>query len=291
LAEPLGLDIVRRALAEDCANHDVTAALLGSARHIAAVAAFIVEEPCIVAGVPILETVYRELDPSISLLAHVPEGSRVEPGTIVAEVAGPAGILVSGERVALNLVQRLCGIATRTRQAVDAVAGTPARITHTRKTTPGLRALEVYAVQVGGGVLNRLSLADQVLWKDNHWAFARKGGLTLAEALRAVPAGMEVVVEVETEAQLAEALAARVPHLLIDNQTPERLAEWIRRAGPGVTIQASGGITVDTARAYAEAGADLLAIGALTHSARAVSIRCEAESRAEIQGKEVGQRR
>jgi nicotinate-nucleotide pyrophosphorylase (carboxylating) len=277
LADPLGLEIVRRALAEDCADNDVTARLLGRAAALPSRMAFIVEEPCVVAGVPVIATVYGELDRSVAVTARVPEGSFVEAGTTIADADGPAGVLVSGERVALNFLQRLCGIATRTREAVDRVAGTRARITHTRKTTPGLRALEIYAVQQGGGVLNRLSLADQVLWKDNHWALAAKGGLSLAEALRAVPAGMDVVVEVETEAQLAEALAAKVPHLLIDNQTPERLREWISRAGGGVTIQASGGITAETARAYAEAGAHLLAIGALTHSARAVSIRCEAK--------------
>lgn len=275
MADPLGLDIVRRALAEDCVGDDVTARLLGEAANAPAVMAFIVEEPCVVAGVPVLETVYRELDRSVSVVAHAAEGSSVAAGTNIAEARGPAGVLVSGERVALNFLQRLCGIATRTRETVDLVAGTAARVTHTRKTTPGLRPLEVYAVQQGGGVLNRLSLAEQVLWKDNHWALAANGGLTLAQALRAVPAGMEVVVEAETETQLAEAIAAKVPHLLIDNQTPERLAEWARRAGPGVTIQASGGITVDTARSYAEAGAHLLAIGALTHSARAVSIQAK----------------
>ena len=277
MADPLGLDVVRRALAEDRAADDVTAHLLGRAGTASAVMAFIVEEPCVVAGVPVIETVYRELECATSVVAHVTEGARVEGGTTIAEARGPAGILVSGERVALNLLQRLCGIATRTREVVDAIAGTPAHVTHTRKTTPGLRALEIYAVQKGGGVLNRMSLADQVLWKDNHWALAAKGGLSLAEALRAVPPGIEVVVEVETEAQLAEAIEAKVPHLLIDNQTPARLAEWTRRAGPGVTIQASGGITVDTARSYAEAGAHLLAIGALTHSPRAVSIRCDAK--------------
>jgi nicotinate-nucleotide pyrophosphorylase (carboxylating) len=277
LADALGLDIVRRALAEDRADDDVTARLLGSAGDAPAALTFVVEERCVVAGVPVIETVYRELDPSVSVLAHVTEGSTAEAGTTIVEARGPAGILLSGERVALNVLQRLCGIATRTRAAVDAVAGTHARITHTRKTTPGLRALEVFAVQVGGGVLNRLSLADQVLWKDNHWALAARGGLTLADALGGAPAGTEVVVEVETEAQLADAIAAGVPHLLIDNQTPQRLAEWTAQAGPGVTIQASGGITVETARPYAEAGAHLLAIGALTHSARAVTIRCDAK--------------
>jgi len=158
---------------------------------------------------------------------------------------------------------------------VDAVAGTPARITHTRKTTPGLRELELYAVRVGGGVDNRASLSDAILWKDNHWELLARDGNSLAAALRRAPPGPPVIVEVETEGQLEQALAAGVTHLLVDNQPPEQLAAWARRAGPAVTIQASGGITPENARRYADAGAHLIAIGALTHSAPAAPIRCE----------------
>jgi nicotinate-nucleotide pyrophosphorylase (carboxylating) len=182
--------------------------------------------------------------------------------------------LLAGERVTLNFLQRLSGIATLTRRVVEAVAGTPARVTHTRKTTPGLRELELYAVRAGGGIANRASLADAVLWKDNHWALL-KDPAGLGWALGAAPGQVPVIVEVEDEAQLHAALAAGVTHLLVDNQTPERVAAWVRRAGPAVTIQASGGITAANARAYAEAGAALLAIGALTHSAPAAAIRCD----------------
>ncbi len=185
----------------------------------------------------------------------------------MAVARGDTGAVLSAERVALNFVQRLSGIATATRRVVEAVAGTSAKVTHTRKTTPGLRELEIYAVTVGGGVRNRASLADAVMWKDNHWA--------LAPVLPSLPQGIEVVVEVESFAQLEAALAAGVRHVLVDNQTPQRLAEFRRRAGPDVTIQASGGITLANARAYAEAGADLIAIGALTHSVRAAAIHCD----------------
>src|SRR5439155_740473 len=188
-------------------------------------------------------------------------------------VAPPDVAVLAGERVALNFLQRLSGIATLTRRAVEAVTGTQARITHTRKTTPGLRALERYAVIVGGGVANRGSLAEAVLWKDNHWALLGAGGL--APALAHAPPGVPIVVEVEDEAQFERALAAGVRHILADNQGPQRVAAWVRRAGPGVTIQASGGITPETARAYAEAGAALISIGALTHSAPAAPIRCD----------------
>ncbi|HTR21075.1 MAG TPA: carboxylating nicotinate-nucleotide diphosphorylase [Gemmatimonadales bacterium] len=281
MAEPaFALTEVREALAEDRATEDVTTRLLGAAADGPAVARFIAEAPCVIAGLQVATTVFRELDREAHLEAApgIRDGSQVKAGTVFATVRGRAGALLAGERVALNFLQRLSGIATLTRQAVDAVAGTRAKITHTRKTTPGLRALELYAVRAGGGVENRVSLADAVLWKDNHWALLERDGQgkTLADLLRSAPA-VPVIVEVENETQLEAALAAGVSHLLIDNQSPERLASWARRVGggPKVTIQASGGITSANARAYAEAGATLIAIGALTHSAPAIPIRCD----------------
>jgi len=271
----LGLDEVRRALAEDHAADDVTTRLLGAAAQSPAVASFVAEGRFVVAGTSVVATVFHELDPQSLLTPESREGSWVGPGQTIASVSARADALLAGERVALNFLQRLSGIATLTRRAVDAVAGTAARITHTRKTTPGLRALELHAVRVGGGVDNRASLADAILWKDNHWELLARDGNSLAETLRRAPSGTPVIVEVETEAQLEQALAAGVTHLLVDNQPPERLAAWARRAGPAVTIQASGGITHENARRYADAGAHLIAIGALTHSAPAAPIRCE----------------
>jgi nicotinate-nucleotide pyrophosphorylase (carboxylating) len=274
LADPLGLQEVRRALAEDQARDDVTTRLLGAARERPAVGRFIAEGPFVVAGWPVVACVFQELEPEARLEPTTPDGAWTAPGETIATVRARAGTHLAGERVALNFLQRLSGVATLTRRAVDAVAGTGARITHTRKTTPGLRALERYAVTVGGGVENRGDLAEAVLWKDNHWALLG-GELTLARALGAAPAGVPVVVEVETAAQVEQALAARVRHLLVDNQPPAVIAAWVRRAGPGVLIQASGGITAETARAYAEAGAGLISIGALTHSVVAAPIRYE----------------
>jgi nicotinate-nucleotide pyrophosphorylase (carboxylating) len=272
------LEAVRRALREDLASEDATTRLLGAAAARPVVARFVAEGRFVVAGLPVAGAALRELDPDVQFPESA-EGAWVGPGDVVAAVRCRAGAILSAERVALNFLQRLSGIATATRRAVDAVAGTPARITHTRKTTPGLRALEQYAVRVGGGMDNRASLADAILWKDNHWALlAREGGRgkhSLVATLRGVPDGLPVIVEVESAAQLEEALAAGVTHLLVDNQSPERVAEWVKRAGPGVTIQASGGITLENARAYAEAGAALLAIGALTHSVSAAPITCE----------------
>jgi len=273
LADPLGLAEVRRALEEDRAREDVTTRLLGAAAGRPASAAFVAEGRFVVAGLPIVGRVYAELDRDACLEPVAREGAWVEPGALLVRVRAPAVTLLAGERVALNFLQRLCGVATLTRRAVEAVAGTAARITHTRKTTPGLRALERYAVTVGGGVANRGSLAEAVLWKDNHWALLGAG--TLAATLAAAPAGVPVVVEVEDQSQLEQALAAGVRHILADNQTPERVAAWVRRAGPGVTVQASGGITPERARAYAQAGAALISIGALTHSAPAAPIRCD----------------
>ncbi|HEY7194924.1 MAG TPA: carboxylating nicotinate-nucleotide diphosphorylase [Gemmatimonadales bacterium] len=275
MADAFGLVEVRRALAEDRAREDVTTKLLGPAAEARAEARFIAEGRLVAAGLPILATVFRELDTRAAVLSTAAEGSWIDAGTTLAVVSATARALLAGERVALNFLQRLAGVATMTRQAADAVRDTPARITHTRKTTPGLRGLELYAVTIGGGVENRATLAAAVLWKDNHWTLLGQHNRSLADALAAVPSGVPVIVEVETDEQLETALAAGVTHVLVDNQTPERVSAWARRAGRGVTIQASGGITVASARAYAEAGASLIAIGALTHSAPAAPIRCD----------------
>ena len=278
---PFGLDEVRRALAEDRATEDVTTRLLGALGERRVAARFVAEGGFVVAGIPILATVFQELDTGAAMTPCLPEGAWTDAGATLAVVRGAAAAVLAGERVALNFVQRLSGIATLTRRAVDAVQGTSARITHTRKTTPGLRELELYAVRTGGGVENRASLAAAVLWKDNHWALATQAGKSIADALRAAPPaqrGLPVIVEVESDAQLGAALAAGVTHLLVDNQPPERVAAWAQRAGRAVTIQASGGITVDVVRAYAQAGASLIAIGALTHSAPAAPIRCDIDA-------------
>ena len=273
MAESPELDAVRRALQEDCVADDVTTRLLAAAARRPACAQFVAEGRFVVAGLPIVELVYAELDPEVRVDAACAEGEWVTAGAVLACVRASAATLLGGERVALNFLQRLSGVATVTRRVVEAVAGTGSRITHTRKTTPGLRALETYAVVAGGGVENRRSLAGAVLWKDNHWALLGAGDL--ARALAAAPSGLPIVVEVEDDAQLERALAAGVRHILVDNQPPLRVAAWVRRAGPDVTIQASGGITPETARAYAEAGAQLISIGALTHSAPAAPIRVD----------------
>jgi nicotinate-nucleotide pyrophosphorylase (carboxylating) len=270
LAE-LGLEEVRRALAEDRAREDITTRLLGASALLPATGTFIAEERCVVAGLTIAAIAFRELDPGASLALCVDEGAWADPGGHIATVRATAGALLGAERTALNFLQRLSAIATLTRHAVLAVAGTGAIITDTRKTTPGLRALEKYAVRLGGGVNHRASLADAVLFKDNHWALL--GSASLKDTLSSAPSGVETIVEVETPEQLEQALAAGVRRVLVDNQPPERIAEWVKRAGPEVAIEASGGVTPDTARLYADAGARYVSIGALTHSVRAAGIR------------------
>lgn len=265
-------DLVRRALEEDRARDDITTALLGSAAQKPAAGNFKAQEPMVVAGLPVAELVFRELEPDVRFERLAAEGEPVESGRVIARVEGRAATFLAGERVALNFLQRLCGIATQTRRAVEAVRATGAVITDTRKTTPGLRELEKYAVRMGGGVNHRHSLADGILWKDNHWALLAGSGMTLARALAAAPPGVPVVVEVEDEAQLEEAVAAGATRLLADNQPPDRVAEWVQRLGPGIEVEASGGITPETAPAYAKAGARFISIGALTHSAPAAEI-------------------
>lgn len=263
------------ALAEDRAIDDVTTPLLGTAARTRAAGRFVAEDACIVAGLPVAALVFRELDAEAVLQPILAEGARAGPGAVLATVTARAGTLLAGERVALNFLQRLSGIATMTRGLVDAVAGTGAQITHTRKTTPGLRELERYAVRVGGGVDNRASLAESVMWKDNHWVLMGTSGRKLKDTLALSGVGVPIVVEAETDAQFEEALATGVTHVLADNCAPATIAAWVRRAGPGVTIQASGGITAANVAAYAAAGAHLISVGALTHSAAAAAIGFE----------------
>ena len=274
MAEVLGLEAVRRALAEDCAAADVTTRLLGAAVEKPAALRFVAEAACVVAGLPVVELTFRELDPSATLHAHVADGGCAEPDAIIATVSARAGALLSGERVALNFLQRLSGIATLTRRAVDAVAGTGggARITHTRKTTPGLRALEKYAVRAGGGANHRFGLDDAVLIKDNHRALA--GGLRPAveRARGAVGHLVKIEVEVDSLAELDEALALGVDAVLLDNMDLATLGEAVRRARGRALTEASGGIRPATAAAIAATGVDLLSVGWLTHSAPALDV-------------------
>jgi nicotinate-nucleotide pyrophosphorylase (carboxylating) len=232
----------------------------------------------ILAGAGYADAVARACECRIEWRA--PEGRAVAANAVVAIVLGPLGRILRAERPMLNLLQRACGIATATRAYVDAVAGTRCRVLHTRKTAPGLRALDVAAVIAGGGARHRLDLAHEVMVKDNHWQALRMEGNTLAAALaegrRQGVTSLQV--EVESEGQLEEACAAGATRLLVDNQAPATVQAWARRARelvPGIEIEATGGITLGNVREYAEAGVDFVSIGALTHSVVAADIGLE----------------
>ncbi|HWS54778.1 MAG TPA: carboxylating nicotinate-nucleotide diphosphorylase [Pyrinomonadaceae bacterium] len=242
---------------------------------------FLAKEPMVVAGLEAAEAVFSTLDSQQQLEAFVSDGDEVEAGKVIARTTGFADVLLGGERVALNLLQRLSGIATLTRQFVNAVEGTQAQIVDTRKTTPGLRMLEKYAVMAGGGRNHRYGLDDGVLIKDNHIALAGGIGTAVERARKSVGHLHKVEVEVTTEAELREAIRAGADILLLDNRTPDetrRLVELARSLAPQALLESSGGITLENARAYAEAGVDLISVGALTHSARAVDISFKIQS-------------
>lgn len=236
---------------------------------------FIAKESMVVAGLEAAEAVFSTLDSQQQLEAFVSDGDEVEAGKVIARTTGFADVLLAGERLALNLMQRLSGIATMTRRFVEAVEGTGAQIVDTRKTTPGLRMLEKYAVATGGARNHRFGLDDGVLIKDNHIALAGGVATAVERARKAVGHLHKVEVEVSRERELRDALEAGADILLLDNQTPEetrRLVEIARSLKPDVLLESSGGITLENTRAYAEAGVDLISVGALTHSARAVDI-------------------
>ncbi len=225
-----------------------------------------------VAGVEVAAAVFAELDPAIRVEIVAGDGTDVAAGAVLATVAGPARGILTAERTALNLLGRMCGIATATRDLMRLVAGTRARIADTRKTTPGLRALEKHAVRMGGGVNHRFGLYDAVLIKDNHLALAG----SVADAIKAARtrAGhlVRIEVEVESSAQMAEAIAAGADVVMLDNMSPGELRQAVDLAAGRVTLEASGGITPATVRAVAETGVDLISVGWITHSAPALDV-------------------
>jgi nicotinate-nucleotide pyrophosphorylase (carboxylating) len=236
----------------------------------------------VLAGAAFADAVARACDCRIDW--RVSDGRTVPAGSVVGAVHGSLARILRAERPMLNLLQRACGIATATRAYVDAVAGTPCRILHTRKTAPGLRALDIAAVLAGGGTAHRADLSHAVMVKDNHWQVLKREGGTLAGALdQARRRGVTALyVEVESLEQLEQACAAGATRLLVDNQMPETVAAWAQRARdlrPGIEIEATGGITLANVRVYAEAGADYVSIGALTHSVRAADLAIEVRVR------------
>jgi nicotinate-nucleotide pyrophosphorylase (carboxylating) len=278
--DPQAVDIiVRAALAED-GTEDVTSEPIFDADAWAA-GDLVARRPGVAAGVPVAEAVFAavgDLGPwkAIEVVYRIEDGAWVEPGGVLLSVEGPLVPLLRAERTALNFLTHLSGVATLTRRWVDAVAGTKARVRDTRKTLPGLRSLQKYAVRCGGGVNLRMSLSDAALIKDNHIAAA--GSVTAA--FTAVQAsGRPVQVECDTLEQVREAIEAGARSILLDNMTPDLLAEAVRLTGGRAKLEASGGLTLDRARDVAETGVDYLSVGALTHSVPTLDIGLDLSTR------------
>jgi nicotinate-nucleotide pyrophosphorylase (carboxylating) len=259
--------LIERALAEDIGTGDITTELCVPAEQMAT-ARMIARQSMVVAGMELLPAIF----PNITI--HTCSGAAVEDGDVLATIHDKARDLLTRERTALNLIQRLSGIATLARAYVKAVEGTNCSILDTRKTTPGLRHLEKMAARAGGATNHRMGLYDAVLIKNNHITAA--GGVRAALE-RTRDANVPVEIEVRTRAELDEALACGAKHLLLDNLTPTEAKEWITYINGRATVELSGGITLDTVRAYAEAGPDFISVGAITHSAPAVDINFRLE--------------
>ena len=293
MLEAVALPLVKWALSEDVGSGDITT-LNALPSGVGARAAIVLKEPGVVVGVEIARLTFRELDPSLRFEALVPDGTAVEAGVAVARVFGQAGAILTGERTALNFLQRLSGIASLTRRFVDRVAGTGAVILDTRKTTPGLRYLEKYAVKMGGGDNHRFALWDMYLLKENHIRAA--GGITPAlDRIQRTRQDVPLEVEVESLTQLREALRPEVDRILVDNRPVEEVRHaveevdrWFKKHPPESRrmraaarrwpeVEVSGGITLETVRPYAETGADYISVGALTHSAPALNLSLEIE--------------
>lgn len=264
---PVARDDVARALAEDVGGGDLTAGLLDPARR--ARAHVLARESAVICGAPWAESALRQLDPEVQIRWHVGEGERCAPGQVVLECEGRAQALLTAERTALNFLQLLSAVATKTAVFVEAVKGTRAQIVDTRKTLPGLRLAQKYAVRTGGGTNHRIGLHDAVLIKENHIAAA--GGVTavLQAAQRVAAQAAFIEIEVETLAQLQEALAAGARMVLLDNMDLPTLREAVRINAGRAVLEISGGVTLDSVRALAETGVDRISIGALTKDVKA----------------------
>ena len=268
---------VAAALAEDVGPGDITTTACVPL-DVTASGSFLAKGPGVVSGLYVCAEVFAQLDSSLAFEALLPEGAAFAAGTILARVDGSARPILTGERVALNFLQRLCGIAALTRTYVDALAGTSCRLLDTRKTTPGLHAFEKAAVRAGGGSNHRFALYDGFLIKDNHIAAA--GGVAPAIAAARAVAAPTAAIEVEVQSfdQLDDALAAAADVIMLDNFTPEQVSEAVRRIAGRARTEASGGVSLDTLRSYAEAGVDFLSVGRLTRSAPTIDISLELSS-------------
>ena len=263
--------IVSRALVEDLGKGDLTTTLTVP-ETTKAHGTFFAKQPLVVAGLPVAAEVFRMLEPDYAWGVVAADGAEVAAGEPLARVEGKAATLLSGERVALNFLQRLSGIATLTRKFKQQLEGLKTELLDTRKTTPGLRILEKYAVRMGSGTNHRVGLDEGILIKNNHIAMAGGIGAAVGRVRSGRPAGMPIEVEVRTGTELEEAIEVGADIALLDNMTPAEVAECVRLAGGRVRLEVSGGVSLQNVRAYAQTGVDRISVGALTHSAPAADI-------------------
>ncbi len=271
-------DLIRTALGEDTGAGDITSEILVPAR-LHGAASLLVKEEGVLAGREVAAKVFLRVDPGLELELLIEDGSRIRPGDIVGHIRGRVKSILKGERTALNFLQHLSGIATATSKYVDQVKDLPVSIVDTRKTTPGLRLLEKYAVRMGGGRNHRLHMGDAVLIKDNHLAIMAGSGATLrdvvAKARKEAPTGMVVEVEITSADQAGEALEGGADMIMLDNMALEDMARAVKLINHRARVEASGGIRLENVRRVALTGVDIISIGALTHSARALDISLE----------------
>lgn len=268
----LGIDkIIENALLEDIHTGDITTMAVVPEKR-GAEARLIAKEPLVLAGVEVAARVFVIVDPAVRFTARFADGARLRAGDVIADITGDAASLLQAERVALNLLQRMSGIATLTARFKEAIAGTDAKVVDTRKTTPGLRQLEKYAVRVGGGNNHRTGLYDAVLIKENHIAAAGGISVAVARARAFVPHTMKVEVETENLDQVAEALAAGADIIMLDNMDLETMRRAVAMIDGRSLCEASGGVSLETIAGIAATGVDIISVGALTHSARAMDI-------------------
>ena len=274
-------DLVRAALDEDGAFSDITTLTTVPPDQLGH-GFFLAKQDGVLAGLAVAESAFLALDERIEFRAEWSDSQRFEAGTKLAEVEGPLGSILAAERVALNFLQRLCGVATTTRALVDSVGGLPVRVVDTRKTTPGLRVLERYAVRAGGGSNHRYNLADGVLIKDNHIAAGRSRGLSIGDVIAAARAGaphtLRIEVEVMNMVEAEAALAAGADVILLDNMTTEEMSQAVGMIGGRALTEASGRVTSANARSIAETGVDIMSSGSLTHSAQSIDISLDIET-------------
>lgn len=278
--DPAGVArVVRAALDEDLAGPGDVTTLATIPEQDQDTADLVAREPGVLAGLPVAEAVFTLVGGGdVTFGARLPDGTRVRAGDVLATVSARTRVLLTAERTALNLLTRLSGTATLTRRWVDAVSGTGARIRDTRKTTPGLRALEKYAVRCGGGVNHRMSLSDAVVVKDNH-VLAAAGVAEAFQLVRAAHPDLDIEVEVDRIDQLADVLAAGADLILLDNMDVAEIAQAVRMVGGRARLEASGGLRLESARVVAETGVDYLSIGALTHSAPILDVALDLRPR------------